>query len=192
MRLKPRRWMIKQTISFLHLPLWLIKICLSVSSTLVFYPLECPVKCKQFFNPRFVTSCLSPFIICIMLLNSSRRWAFFLNLFIYSHQFYLLDLATSLVSSFFHLMTTDQRGPGRRSQICISSGSLWGATQMQHQEMWCKFPQGRHKVMVVTTSLGFFFFLHKYVCWRDKCSPLSNRTGWQSWHGSLALYLTTS
>lgn len=50
-------------------------------------------------------------------------------------------------------MTADQRGPGRRSQIYISSGSLCGAVQMHHQEMWCKFPQGRHKVIMVTSEL---------------------------------------
>lgn len=57
--------------SVLHLLLWFIKFCLAASSTLVFYLRECPVKCKQFFNPRFVKSRLSPFNICNILINSS-------------------------------------------------------------------------------------------------------------------------
>lgn len=44
-------------------------------------------------------------------------------------------------------MTADQRGPGGRSQICISSGTLCCAAQMHHQEMRCEWvptrsPQG--------------------------------------------------
>lgn len=55
----------------LHLLLWLIRICLSASSPRVFYRLECPVRCKLFFNPRFVKSqhSLSHFCLMKMLIN---------------------------------------------------------------------------------------------------------------------------
>lgn len=40
-------------------------------------------------------------------------------------------------------MTADQRGPGGRSQICISSGTVRCATQMHHQEMRCEWVSTR-------------------------------------------------
>lgn len=56
----------------LHLLLWLIRICLSASSPRVFYRLECPVRCKLFFNPRFVKSQHSLSHICLMKMLINR------------------------------------------------------------------------------------------------------------------------
>lgn len=56
----------------LHLLLWLIRICLSASSPRVFYRLECPVRCKLFFSPRFVKSQHSLSHICLMKMLINR------------------------------------------------------------------------------------------------------------------------
>lgn len=37
-----------------------------------------------------------------------------------------------------YLIPSDQRGPGRRGPVRISSGSLLCARQMHHKEMWCE------------------------------------------------------
>lgn len=76
-------------------------------------------------------------------------------------------------------MAADQRGPGRRSQVYISSGSLCSAAQMLDQKMWRKFRQ------VPPDKLVFFCWMYKDSA--DSTPCLFNVTskqagGWESAH----------
>lgn len=93
---------------------------------------------------------------------------------------------------FCHGITADQRGPGGRSQICISSGSLRCAAQMHHQEVRCEWvptrsPQGYGDNLQVALDLVWkislsFLNMSAGATWVFQ----SNSTGWLSWYSTLA------
>lgn len=128
----------------LHLLLWLIRICLSASSPLVFYRLECPVRCKLFFNPRFVKSHHSLPHICLMKMLINRAPVLHIGPFNLVKFFiainYLLHWSCNMLKSFI-------------------TSSLLSPVETQHSTC-CRFlVLLESPLYLFCKSLGDFFFL---------------------------------